>query len=356
MGLPVISVEFKKLATTALTRSVRGILAVVIQDATSGVTWTSKTYTTLDDVKKEEYSEANYAILARAFTASPYQVIAVRVGSDGTMETAQAILDNLTYNWVCAVPANFQSGLVTYVKKINTARRIRKAKALVYNQGTADDMHIVSVANATVTIKDASETTTMTDYLPRLAGLLAACPMDHSVTYAALDDLDAVAEVSNLDTAIDDGSLCLFRDDDVIRIARGVNTLKTVAGDVTEDMKKITVVEGMDLIQEDIIRTFKAYYLGKKKNTADNQALFVADILTYLNTLAEETVISKDDPITAEVDVAAMRAAWEGAGVSTADLTDAQVKKKTFRSNVFVAARAHILDAMEDMTLVFTMG
>ena len=37
MGLPVISVEFKKLAATALTRSVRGILAVVIQDTTSGV-------------------------------------------------------------------------------------------------------------------------------------------------------------------------------------------------------------------------------------------------------------------------------------------------------------------------------
>lgn len=356
MGLPVISVEFKKLAATATTRSTRGVLAVILQDATSGVAWTSKAYTTLDDVKKEEFSEANYAILARAFKASPYQVIAVRVGSDGTMETAQAILDNLTYNWVCAVPASFQAALVTYVKSINTPRRVRKVKAVVYNQAEADDMHVVNVANATVTETGSSETVAMTDYLPRIAGILAACPMDQSVTYAALDDLEDAAAVSNLETAINSGSLCLFRDDNVIRIARGVNTLQTVAGDITEDMKKITVVEGMDLIQEDIIRTFKNYYLGKKKNTADNQALFVADILTYLNTLAEETVISKDDPITAAVDVAAMRAAWEAAGVSTADLTDAQVKKKTFRSNVFVAARAHILDAMEDMTMVFTMG
>ena len=355
MGLPVISVEFKKLAATALTRSVRGILAVVIQDATSDVSWTSKAFTSLDEVDAKEFSTENYKILSRAFLAAPYQVIVVRVGSEGTMETAQAILDKLSYNWVCAVPANFQSGLVTYVKGINTPRRIRKVKALVYNQASADDMHIVSVANGTVTLKG-GDTVTMTDYLPRLAGLLAACPMDQSVTYAALDDLEAVADVSNLDTSIDGGSLCLFRDDNVIRIARGVNTLQTVSGDVTEDMKKIAVVEAMDLIQEDIIRTFKTYYLGKRKNTADNQALFVADILTYLNQLADETIISKDETITAEVDVAAMRAAWEGAGVSTADLTDAQVKKKTFRSNVFVAARAHILDAMEDMTLVFTMG
>lgn len=355
MGLPVISVEFKNLAATALTRSVRGILAVVIQDATSGVTWPSKAYTTLEDVDSKEFTAANYAILARAFDAAPYQVIAVRVDSDGTMETAEAILDKLTYNWVCAVPASFQADLVSYVKSINTPRRVRKAKALVYNQGTADDMHIVSVANATVTLKGASEATPMTDYLPRLASLLAACPMDQSVTYAALDDLEAVADVSNLDTAIDGGSLCLFRDDDVIRIARGVNTLKTVTGNVTEDMKKIAVVEAMDLIQEDIIRTFKLYYLGKKKNTADNQALFVADVSSYLNALAEKDVVAKDEPISVAVDVAAMRAAWEKAGVSTADLSDAQVKKKTFRAQVFITAQARVLDAMEDMTMVFTM-
>lgn len=355
MGLPVISVEFKKLATTALIRSVRGILAVVIQDATSDVAWTSKTFTSLDEVDTKEFTTENYKVLSRAFTAAPYQVIVVRVGSEGTMETAQAILDKLIYNWVCAVPANFQAGLVTYVKSINTPRRIRKAKALVYNQPSADDMHIVSVANGTVTTKE-GETVTMTNYLPRLAGLLAACPMDQSVTYADLDDLEVVADVSDLDTEIDGGSLCLFRDDNVIRIARGVNTLQTVSGDVTEDMKKIAVVEAMDLIQEDIIRTFKTYYLGKRKNTTDNQALFVADVSSYLAALADEGVVNKDETISVSVDVAAMRKAWEDAGTSTADLTDAQVKKKPFRSQVFVAAQAHVLDAMEDMTMVFTMG
>ena len=162
--------------------------------------------------------------------------------------------------------------------------------------------------------------------------------------------------MSNLDTSIDGGSLCLFRDDNVIRIARGVNTLQTVSGDVTEDMKKIAVVEAMDLIQEDIIRTFKLYYLGKKKNTADNQALFVADVSSYLRALAEEGVVNKDEAISVSVDVSAMRAAWEAAGVSTADMTDAQVKKKPYRAQVFVSAQAHILDAMEDMTMVFTMG
>lgn len=74
MGLPVISVEFKKLAATALTRSVRGILAVVIQDTTSGVSWTSKVYTSLDEVDAKEFSTENYKILSRAFLAAPFRL------------------------------------------------------------------------------------------------------------------------------------------------------------------------------------------------------------------------------------------------------------------------------------------
>ena len=354
MGLPTITVEFKKLATTATTRSARGILAVILQDATA--TWSSKGYNTLEEVDKAEFTAANYTILSRAFAAGPYRVVAVRVGAEGTMADAQEILDKLTYHWVCAVPTGFQAGLVDYVKGINTPKRIRKVKALVAGQASADDMHIVSVANTKVTLSGAPAATDMAEYLPRLAGVLAACPMDSSVTYAVLEDLAGAEPVENIDSAIDQGSLCLFEDDGVIRIARGVNTLQTVTGDDTEDMKKIAVVEAMDLMQEDIIRTFKTYYLGKKKNTADNQALFVADILTYLKTLAEEDVIASDQEITAEVNVAAMRAAWEAAGLSTAALSDSQVKKKTFRSQVFVSARAHILDAMEDLHMIFTMG
>lgn len=354
MGLPVITVEFKKLAATVVNRSTRGILAVIVQDDTKE--FDTMTYTTLEDVLSSDYTADNYKILARAFTAAPYQVVVVRVGTGKTMDDVKKILENLSYNWVCAVPDGFQAELVNYVKSINTPRRIRKAKALVTGQASADDMHIVNVANTKVTIKGEAEATAIAAYLPRIAGVLAACPMSESVTYKAFSDLESVEEVDDLDTSIDSGNLCLFRDDDTIRIARGVNTLQTIEGDVTEDMKKIAVVEAMDLIQEDIIRTFKTYYLGKKKNTADNQALFVTDVSTYLQSLAEQDVVSRDDVISVQVDVAAMRAAWEATGVSTAAMSDAEVKKKTYRSQVFIAAQAHVLDAMEDMTLVFTMG
>ena len=109
MGLPTISVEFKKLAVTATTRSSRGVLAVILQDTTG--TWASKPYTTLDQVDQADFTPANYAALSRAFAAGPYEVIAVRIGADGTMADAKAVLDTLTYNWVCAVPTGLQAEL-----------------------------------------------------------------------------------------------------------------------------------------------------------------------------------------------------------------------------------------------------
>ena len=208
MGLPTITVEFKKLAATATNRSTRGILAVILQDDTAE--WTHKTYTALEEVSEAEFTAANYKALSRAFLAGPWQVTVVRVGGEGSMTDAQTILDNLAYNWVCAVPTAFQAGLVTYIKGINTPRRVRKAKALVAAQKSADDMHIVSVANTKVTPKGEVAAIDIHQYLPRIAGVLAACPMDQSVTYAVLDDLTGVEPVADLDTAIDGGSLCLF--------------------------------------------------------------------------------------------------------------------------------------------------
>lgn len=118
MGLPTITVEFKKLAATATNRSTRGILAVILQDDTAE--WTHKTYTALEEVSEAEFTAANYKALSRAFLAGPWQVTVVRVGGEGSMTDAQTILDNLAYNWVCAVPTAFQAGLVTYIKGINT--------------------------------------------------------------------------------------------------------------------------------------------------------------------------------------------------------------------------------------------
>ena len=358
MGLPTITVEFKTLAASAVARSIRGVLAVLIQDGTEDVAWAHKSYGTLAELSADEaaYTEENYAILARAFAAGPYQVLVVRVGSEGTLAQATAILEKLSYNWVCSPVSGFQSGLAAWVGTVNAASKIRKVKALVTGVSSANDPHVVNAANTSVTLNDAAATTvTMAEYLPRLGGVLAACPLDQSVTYYALTDLAEAAAVTNVDAAIDAGNLVLFLEDDTYRIARGVNTLVTPGENQTEDMKSIAVVEAMDLIQEDIIRTFKNNYLGKVKNSADNQALLVSDVLSYLRALAAESVLDPNSDILAEIDTGAMRKVWTAAGADVSGLTDAQVKRKTYRSYVYVTATCRILDAMEDMVMSITL-
>ena len=356
MGLPVINLEFKKLAQTVDTRAERGILAIVVQDATV-TTFDQKVYTDVSEVDSSDWTAANYKSICAAFLANPFKVIVIRLGTSAAASTVAAALENVNFNWVCTNVSSYQSALSTAVINMNTANtRARRPKALVAGVSNPNNPHVVNVANTTVTLKGESTTTAIDAYLPRLGGLLAACPLTESVTYKPLDDLDDIAEVSNIDTAIDNGSFCLFKDDDAIRVARGVNSLKTLTDDQTEDMKKITVIEGMDIMQEDIIKTFKANYLGRVKNTADNQALLVSEILAYFKELELETIIQMDEDDTVEIDVQAMRDAWTDAGVDVSDLTDAQMKKKTFRAKVFVKASCTVLDAMEDLVMVVTLG
>lgn len=198
-----------------------GVLAIVVQDATK-TNFAYKTYGTLLDVESTDYTAANYAAIARAFDAAPYKVTVVRIGTDEDMDDAKAVLATLTFNWICTPVSTLQAGLSTYVKAYNTASKAHKIKAVVCGVTAANDEHIVNVPNTSVTLVDGTELK-IELYLPRLGGILAACPMTESVTYRELTDLSGVSEVADLDASIDAGNMPLFQDDTVFRISRGVN-------------------------------------------------------------------------------------------------------------------------------------
>ncbi len=355
MGLPTISITFSALAQTLTARSARGRLAIIVRDETD-TTFDTKVYTALSQVDEDDYTAANYAVIERAFRASPYQVIVVRVNNSDTLTFATPYLEDHTYHWVCSPVSAFQSDLSAYVKARNTAATTRHVKCVVTGVSSADDMHVVNVANTAVTEVGESSTTAMEAYLSRIAGLLAVCPLDGSVTYAELDDLTAVTAVANPGTSIDAGNLVIIKDDDAIRIARGVNTLQTIGTGMVADMKKIAIVEALDIIREDIISNFKQHYMGHVRNSPDNQALFISDVMDYFKHLGEEQILNPEEVNEAWIDVDAMRTAWTAAGTDVSDLTDAQVRAKPYSSYIYVAAQIRVLDAMEDLVMVITLA
>ena len=350
MGLPNVVVEFVTKANTAVLRSARGVVCVILTDATKSTVLHE--YKTAAEITKDDWTVENTALLQSALDAGANKLYAVRLGAEESIDDVKATLDALKFNWVCHLNST-QTDLIAYVSARNATNTSLRVKAVVSGASTPDDMHVVNLKNTNAVKTDGTELTG-NKYLPRLAGLFAGLGMDRSATYYELTDLKSVDDVENIDTIIDAGSLVLINDYGSVKIARAVNSATTAALD---DFKKITIVEAMDMIREDIMETFKNYYLGKYKNSLDNQSIFVAAVNNYFRQLAAEGVLNPDYQNLAEIDVEAQRKAIVAGGKTEAmDWDDLTIKKNPYKSYVFVKANIQILDAIEDLTFNICMN
>ncbi len=71
---------------------------------------------------------------------------------------------------------------------------------------------------------------------------------------APLEEVESVAAVADPDSAVDGGKLILLHDGRKAKIARAVNSLTTVPEGQSPALKKIKVVEAIDLIRSYAIR------------------------------------------------------------------------------------------------------
>lgn len=379
MGLPTIEVTFKQLAVSAIKRSERGIAAVIINDDTLSTTAiTKKTYRSSMDLSSKDYTTDNLKILERCFLVAVNKVVVISLPTKGEFKDALNVLDKIKYNYVCTTIAGSQQALASYVVDYNATTRgsMKHTVAIVFDATTADSKYVINVKNATVTeIQTASDGTKsdvsvpMNEYLPRLCAILANLPMNRSCTSYVLEDLSDCADVATDDTDLDawinKGYLCLYVDNDEVKIARGVNSLTTFTSTDTEDMSHIIIVESMNLITEDIATTFKNSYIGKYKNYLSNQQLFIDAVDAYFQQLESEEILDPDytgntDAGTtgneAYIDIEAQRNAWLSVGKTAAkDWTDDKVKSMAYKTTIFLAATVKILDAIEDLKFVITM-
>lgn len=340
MGRPNIIVNFLTAAKTAITRSERGIVALVVADTTK--TATLNTYKSITEVKAADWTAENFQIIKETFLDGVNCVHVVRAAE---FTAAKTVLDGLKINWLVHIDET-QTDVVSYVETRNAGGPSAKIKAVVYSATAPDDDHIVNFANTKVKRTDGTEVDGY-KYLGRIAGMLAALPLNKSATYYTFTDLESVTDVEKIDEDVEAGKFVLFNDYGKVRCARAVNSATTAA---KEDLKKITIIEGMDLVREDIIETFKNDYVGKYKNTLDNQTVFISAVNTYMKQLAAEGVLSPDYDNKAEIDVETQRAALISAGVKGAEgFDDTEVKNHPYSSYVYVLANVLFVDAIEDL-------
>lgn len=349
MGMPKIEVNFRQKAASAISRSAKGIVALIVRDATEGEGSVFH-YNRNADVDIEKFTAENLLFIEQAFMGMPLKVIVIKTPTDATMTEIAKDLDTISFNWASFLSAaqKDQADLVDYAKNRNKVKKGKKVKILAYNPTISDDMHIVNFTNKRVKFKGKAEDDGW-KALARLTGMLAGLPLSRSSTYFILEDMEWVEEPPDLDQEVDNGHFFLFNDEGLVRVASGVNSLKTLGSNITEDMKHIDIVEAMDLIEEDIFAEFKNW-IGRYKNKYENQALFISAVNGYMKALEREEVLDDVFENQAFVNVERQRQAWIDSGKAEAVAwDDATVKEKTFKTSVFLAGSTKILGAMENL-------
>lgn len=352
MGLPDISVTFSNLATSAIQRSQRGIVALILKDDTS-IAFTEKVYTSVDQVLSSDWTAANFQYIQDTLLGLPVQVIVERLATTATdYSAALAVLAGRRWNYL-AIPgiATADTDAIATWIKTERSTNLRTFKAVLPLCTTEpDDEGVIEFATDNIVV--GANTYTSSDYTARMAGILAGLPLTRSSTFFVLSEVTSIPVISDTDanTAINAGHLILINDGAKTKIARGVNSLTTIIAPKTTDWQKIKIIEGHDLVQDDIRNTFADDYVGKVINDYDNQAIFIAAVNAYLRGL-EGDVLDPNGTNAVGVDIATQRAAWEAAGTSTSTWSDQTVKETAFQSNVYLLGNVKFVDAMEDLTL-----
>lgn len=360
LDLPDINIIFTQKAVTAVQRSERGVLCVIVKDKQQTTGIKKFVYKRLADITTTDYETANYTALKRAFDVAVNKVYVLRCSETSELTDIVKELDKVKFNYVCTNVKALQQDLATQIVQYNKDNQGHKCVCVASELTTADSKYVINLKGTGGTLKDGT-TVKAEDYLIRIASTLCNLPMNRSLTYYVFEDLASwddtyLTTESPIGKWITDGWLTLINDDDEVKCGRAINSLHTFTSTDTESMSHIIIVEAMNLIIEDIYTTFKNYYVGKYKNTLSNQRLFITSVNAYFRQLMREEVLDDSYDNHCYVDIESQRLAWLGIGKTEAeDWTDAYVEKMTFRTYVYLGGNVKISDAMEDLNFQIAM-
>jgi len=365
MPLPAINITFRQQGITAIRRSQRGIVALILEDtvpATNPITILTPADipAALSDFNKEQIE-----LTLIGYQTPPKKVIAYIVPV-GTVEdpvdysAAQLYLEKIRWDYV-AVPEIATADVTSFATWIKALRDTKKKKVkAVLPICPADHEGIINFA--TVKIETKLKDYTTAEYCARIAGLIAGTPLTIACTFAPLPEVTDCDKMSDeeLSTAIDAGKFVLYNDGEKVKVARGVNSLVTTSEVKGESFKKIKIIEAMDLIHDDIKKTAEDSYLGKYSNSYDNKCLLISAILGYMEGLEIDGILDRgfsEVGINLETQAAYLKSiGYEtNDGRTVDDMKDLEIKKANTRDKVFLYALIKILDAIEEINLPITI-
>lgn len=350
MGLPQINIAFKELAETLSQRSSRGIIALILKDtANAGVTEIFENVDIPKTLKADNKKFLEIALIGNVNT--PNKIITYVIGDTDTLDNALDFLETQEFNYLVmpsAVEAD-KAKIKDFVIKMRDIENV-KIKAILGNT-VADNRGIINFDTNDIV---ADNVTYSSDtFIPRIVGIVAGTPLTQSITYAKLPEVTSIPKMTRTDanTAIDAGKLILVRESGAIRIARGVNSLST--SDKKDDLlKKIKIVDILDLIHSDCKKVIIEHYIGKVPNSYDNKSLLITDVEKYLKEVSKEQLIQEDFSL--GIDIEAQKSYLKSKGIDVNNMKEQDIKAANTGSNVFLKGALKVLDSVEDVSLNFS--
>lgn len=396
-GLPKVQITFKTKSTTAIARSARGIVVMILKNEETD---TMKSYKIADitDIPETGITDKNVDLIKKCLLGTPLRILVYTIPLDTIEEatfnqnTVLKEITNIKWNYICAPTATNQEqeDLASWIK---TQRNNKKKtfKAVLAHQ-EADDKGIINfcteniqVANPNYTETDSEEiayvddaytdvsviadgqskseepefiTYTAIEYTARIAGILAGLSLDRSATYYQLTEVESVETYEDIDSLIDKGQLLLIDEGegDGVKIARACNSLTTFTTDVGQDFRFIKIVECIDMIQDDIRDTFKSDYAGKVINDYNHKMLFISAIMVYFSGLKGNVLDnSPTAQNTVDIDEEQQKNYAILKGEDVENMTVQQIREYNTGTNVYLTGRITPVNAMEDLTIDFVM-
>ena len=381
MGAPSIDISFIEKGISAITRGERGFVMLWVKDTLPAPAINPATVVTESDIPEglSDTTVEQVKLTMIGYTNAPKKVLVYCMGIAEDAETAavdtgykkaMTAAETIRFDYL-TIPTVETDGkgedIATWVKTMRGTKK-KKIKAVLPNVA-ADNEGIInfttekSIKTETVTGKDGAKTTvdtiyTAEQYCARIAGLIAGTPMTIACTYAPLPELSDCTRLTDNDTPIDKGEFIIFYDGEKVKVVRGVNSFVTTIDGKGDSFKKIKIVEAMDMINDDIVKTAQDSYLGKYANTYSNKCLLITAISSYFAQLKRDDIVSS---YSVGLDAGAIRIYLKGRGLQATlddgtikdvdECSDEEIITADTGASVFLTGNVKILDAIEDIKM-----
>lgn len=370
MGAPIINISFIEKAKTIFGRAERGIVGLILKDNVSQDDPQKFTVQLTDEIPEylSDFNKEQIKLALMGNVTAPKKVVCFVMNAGATASDEEEEPTTLAEEyrkaraWVRETKIHFlacptvetDGQLADMIAFVKEEINVNKNKIMgVFPFASTEDSDGIIGCEFTAYTTDETHTATSgvytaEEYCSRIAGFIAGTPFNMSITYGTLNDLSNCNRltVAEQDEAVDAGKLVLMHDGEKVKIVRGVNTFKSTTKTKSISFKKIKIVNIMNLIYDDLVKTIRDEYIGKFNNDYDDKCILVTAINAYFMNLITQSVITSGE---CQIDLEAQRNYLRMAGEDVTEMTDKEILKANTGSIVYLTGKVGIPDAIEDV-------